>query len=209
MSLPESFARVRAAADAVGRTVAEEKLEALGRFADLLLRWNARINLTGARDAQELWDDHLPDAVVLSGLVQGTELLDVGSGGGLPGVPFAILRPDVRVTLLEPRNRRVAFLRAARQELGLSNVSVVEGRVEAPGWIPPAPLRPGFGAVSARATFPPEDWLEIGRRLAAPGGQIVAFLNDDPGAGMGVPERVVRYAVGHERGRVMATFRAG
>lgn len=129
-----------------------------------LLRWNARVNLTGARNMSELVDDHLPDVFALSALCpEGATVVDVGSGGGLPGVPLALLRPDCSFTLVEPRAKRVAFLHTVVRLGGLSRVTVVRGRVE--------DLESGSASFAvARATFSPLEWLEHARRLVVPGG---------------------------------------
>jgi 16S rRNA (guanine527-N7)-methyltransferase len=141
----------------------------LTTFVALMLRWNERINLTGARSANELIGEHLPDAFALAQLVPaGARLVDVGTGGGLPALPFAILRPDVSLTLVEPRAKRVAFLRTALRELHLP-ADVVPGRVES--------LDRRFTVASSRATFAPAEWLEKARPLLDPDGQAILFLS--------------------------------
>ena len=144
------------------------------RYFALLLTWNARINLTGARTVEALEGEHLPDALAMSRLVRpGARVLDVGAGGGLPALPFAILRPDARVTLLEPRTRRVAFLRTACRDLALTNAEVIEGRLESQDR--PAP----FDILSSRATFPPADWLELAVPHLGPGAQVLVFSHTE------------------------------
>src|SRR6185295_9811748 len=107
------------------------------------------INLTGARTLDELAADHLPDAFALAEAVPpGAALVDVGSGGGLPALPFAVLRPDVRLTLVEPRAKRVAFLRTAVRELGLAGELVAGHAADLPAG--------AFDVAASRATFPPE-----------------------------------------------------
>jgi 16S rRNA (guanine527-N7)-methyltransferase len=140
-------------------TPSGEQQRGLEAFWRLLLTWNARINLTGARSQDELVGEHLPDALAMGSLVpQGASVVDVGAGGGLPGVAFAVLRPDTRLTLVEPRAKRVAFLRTAVRELGLS-AEVVDGRMEDLG----AAL---YDVASSRATFAPAEWIERARVLA-------------------------------------------
>src|SRR4029079_16814605 len=96
-------------------------------FWSLLLTWNARINLTGAGTRDELLGEHFPDALAMASLVPpGARLVDVGSGGGLPAVPLSVLRPDLGLTLVEPRAKRVAFLRTAVRTLGLKAEVVAE-----------------------------------------------------------------------------------
>src|SRR5215831_10436000 len=93
---------------------------AIARYADLLLTWTRTINLTGAASVPELLEVHLPDSFAVASVLGGEErLVDVGSGGGLPGVPLAILRPALGVRLVEPVAKKAAFLRTAVREVGL------------------------------------------------------------------------------------------
>lgn len=161
-------------------------------FFRLLLDWSARINLTAAESLAALVRRHLPDSFALAARVaEGERVADVGSGGGLPALPFAILRPDCPILLAEPTAKKVAFLRTAVRELGLRGVSILPGRitggVEAgrADWSdigsPPAdtaltqPPPTTFDVVSSRATFPIGDWLPLGATLARPGGRVLAF----------------------------------
>jgi 16S rRNA (guanine527-N7)-methyltransferase len=160
---------------------------ALLGYAELLIRWNQRINLTGARSVATVVREHYPDAFALARrLDRPARLVDVGSGGGLPAVPLALLRPELTVRLCEPIAKKGAFLRTAIRELQLTErVSLGLGRgeelaEEAPG---------GFDAATSRATFEPGAWLALGRRLVRPGGRI--FVLTVPGssvAGMGSAE---------------------
>jgi 16S rRNA (guanine527-N7)-methyltransferase len=163
---------LRALADAFEVPLDEPRLQALRGFCDLLLRWGARINLTGARSTADLVADHLPDAFALARLLPGPRrVLDVGSGGGLPALPLALLRPALTLALCEPIAKKVAFLRTALRELGLADrVQIHPIRVEAL----PTLSRP-FDVALSRATFPPAEWLALGERLVAPGGQVFAL----------------------------------
>jgi 16S rRNA (guanine527-N7)-methyltransferase len=144
----------------LGVSLPEGGRERLARFWSLLLTWNARINLTGARTEAALVGDHLPDSLAMLRLLSpGAHLIDVGSGGGLPALPYALLRPEDPITLVEPRTKRAAFLRTAVRELGLTRVVVLGARIE------DAPAE-GFEVASSRATFAPVEWLEKARRLA-------------------------------------------
>ncbi|MFW6023864.1 MAG: 16S rRNA (guanine(527)-N(7))-methyltransferase RsmG, partial [Myxococcota bacterium] len=129
--------------------------EALHRFAELVTSWRARTDLTAARDAEAIEEVLFLDARVLAdpGLVpEGARLVDVGAGAGAPSIPLALLRPDVDVTLVEPRRRRVAFLRTAVGSLGLERrARVVEARV---GGDAPRVLGMPFELALSRATFP-------------------------------------------------------
>jgi 16S rRNA (guanine527-N7)-methyltransferase len=130
----------------------------------------------------------------------GASLIDVGSGGGLPALPFALVRPDVGVTLLEPRAKRVAFLRTAARELHAGRVTVQRGRLE--------DLADGvFGWACSRATLPPPQWLAAGRRLVAPAGRVLLFAAGPPAVD-GVLEGEVWYETGQGRRRWLGAYRS-
>ncbi|HSY41699.1 MAG TPA: RsmG family class I SAM-dependent methyltransferase, partial [Polyangia bacterium] len=105
-----------------GLPVDSGQVESLLRFADLLIRWNQSINLTGARSNGAIVADHYPDAYALARrLDRPARLVDVGSGGGLPALPLALLRPDLVLRLCEPIAKKAAFLRTAIRELSLAD----------------------------------------------------------------------------------------
>ncbi len=101
-------------------------------YVALLQKWNSTYNLTALRDVDSMISHHLIDSLTLLPYVQNAEtLMDVGSGGGMPGIPTAIARPDLQITLLDSNTKKTTFLQQAVIELGLSNVTVAAGRVEA------------------------------------------------------------------------------
>lgn len=151
----------------------QDVAERIWLYFSRLLEWNVRVNLTGARSMASLIGDHLPDSLAVSRFVPpGSDVVDVGSGGGLPAVPFSIIRPDCRVTLLEPRAKRIAFLNMAVRECGCVKAKVVRARVEEPGVS-------GFSVAMSRATFPPDEWLERAPLVLSPGGRIVLLSSLD------------------------------
>jgi 16S rRNA (guanine527-N7)-methyltransferase len=163
----------------------------LARFFGLLLEWNRGINLTGADSLALLASDHLPDSLALLALVPtGARVVDVGTGGGLPALPFAILRPDCSLTLVEPRAKRAAFLRTAVRELGLA-VQVSGSRGEDLAAARP----PVFEVAMSRATFAPPAWLALGRRLVVAGGRVLTFVAAPP-AELEPPAEAIVYQVG-------------
>ena len=145
--------------------------EKLAAYLDLLRRWNRSVNLVSAGDEPVLEQRHLADSLALVELLpaEATSALDLGSGGGFPGIPLAIARPGLALTLLDAKTKAVAFLRTVRRELGLVNVQVVQARVEehTPD---PAPH-----VVVSRAAFPPPDLLLRAHRLLAPGGHVIVM----------------------------------
>jgi 16S rRNA (guanine527-N7)-methyltransferase len=130
------------------------------RLLDLTVAWNAKMDLTAAKTAEELVDLTFADALALFGrgkLEAGT-WLDVGSGSGAPGLPIALLEPRLSVTLLEPMQKRVAFLRTLVGTLGIG-AQVVRGRAqEMPDQVSDVSI--------SRATLPPSEWVREGARLA-------------------------------------------
>ena len=144
-----------------------------GRLLDylrLLEKWNRVHNLTAIREPEQMVVLHLLDSLSLLPHVAGARtLLDVGTGAGLPGIPLAIARPDLAVTLLDASHKKAAFLRQAKAELGLANVEVACERVE--GWHPPAP----FDLVVSRAFAELADFVVQAGHLVAPGGAMLAM----------------------------------
>jgi len=156
-------------AESRGFPLAAETCAAVTRFCRLLMQWNSGVNLTGARSVAEVIGEHVVDSFAMARLVPaGSSVVDVGAGGGFPGLPFAIARPDARVVLVEPRAKRVAFLRTAVRELQLKNAEVVRERADELD-------RGGFDVATSRATFPPEEWLDLGLGLVRPGGLVLVF----------------------------------
>jgi 16S rRNA (guanine527-N7)-methyltransferase len=183
--------------------VSSEQRTRLERFYELLLVWNRQINLTGARSLDELLSEHLPDSFALSRLVPpGASVADVGSGGGLPALPFALLRPDAPLTLFETRAKRVAFLRTAVRELAIASARVA-------GRFAPTLLGDGerFDVASSRATFPPEEWMSLARQGLHEGGRVVVF---DAATHVGSPGgrlmEAVEYCTGRGHSRRAAAY---
>jgi 16S rRNA (guanine527-N7)-methyltransferase len=145
----------------------------LAIYAKHLLAWNRRINLTGARDLETLAAEHLADAFPVSPhLERGARCVDVGSGAGLPGVVLAIVRPDLEVVLLEPTQKRRAFLSSVLRELELAHATVVAERLEDHAH---GAGRSAYDAAMARAVLPLAEWLDVGRALVRRGGAVLGF----------------------------------
>lgn len=109
--------------------------ERLGRYLAMLLAANQLANLTAITEPDKAWERHILDSLtlvpVLAELPEASLVIDVGSGGGLPGIPLAIVCPALQFTLLEPTGKKAAFLNQALAELGLANCRVVQARAEA------------------------------------------------------------------------------
>lgn len=127
------------------QNVSRETFSPLAAYVALLLKWNSTINLIGPTTENDVWVRHIDDSSQLVAMIpsNATSLVDLGSGAGLPGMVIAMLRPDMRVTLVEQDQRKAAFLKEAKRVLGLTNVTV-----EA---IDIAKLHGKFDVITARA----------------------------------------------------------
>lgn len=138
-------------------------------YLALLQKWNRIYNLTAVREASRMASHHLLDCLAIVPHVTAGTVLDVGSGAGLPGIPLALARPHMQVTLLESSHKKAAFLQQAKIELKLDNAAVVCERVEA--W------RPGrsFEMVISRAFSDLAEYIAAAGRHVAPGGRLAAM----------------------------------
>lgn len=168
-------------AQALGVELSERQHTQLLDYVALLAKWNAVYNLTAIRDPRQMMIQHILDSLsILPHLParDGAAVLDVGSGGGLPGIVLAIVRPDWQVTLNDIVHKKTAFQSQAKAELGLTNLSVVTGRVES--------LRPGvevpkkFDLIVSRAFAELADFVTLARHLVADGGAIWAMKGVRP-----------------------------
>lgn len=149
---------------------APSRLAALARYAGLLATEGVVRGLIGPREVPRLWDRHLINCGLLASQVpEGATVADLGSGAGLPGLVLALARPDLRVTLIEPMARRVAFLTEAVAVLGLEQVTIVRGRAEE--WTGPD----RFEVVTARALAPLPKLVAWGLPLVAEPGVMLAM----------------------------------
>lgn len=178
---PEAFT---SGAASLGIDFEAGDIERLGRYLSLLLDANKRFNLTAVTDLQQAWTRHILDSLMLLPLLAGheaTSVIDVGSGGGLPGVPLAIAMPDVRFTLLEATGKKAQFLEEAKAALSLDNVEVVNERAEAIGQDFHA-HRERYDVVIARAVGRLPTLLEITVPLARIGGLVLAMKGEQAAA---------------------------
>ena len=144
------------------------------RYAELLADAGVRRGLIGPREVPRLWERHLLNCAVLSEVIdRDVSVCDVGSGAGLPGIPLALARPDLEITLLEPLLRRTTFLEEVVKLLGLENVRVARGRAEEVlGKLPPVDV------VTARAVAPLERLAGWGLPLLRPHGEMAVLKGD-------------------------------
>jgi 16S rRNA (guanine527-N7)-methyltransferase len=156
----------------LGLVLSDAARAKLAAYVTLLAKWNRTYNLTAIREPARMVTHHLLDALaVLPQLPQRAQLrvLDVGAGGGIPGIPLAIARPDWRVVLVDSSSKKAAFLTQAAIELALPNVTGVAGRIE--DYAPDAP----FDVIIARAFSDLRTFAESSARHLAPDGALFAM----------------------------------
>ncbi len=148
----------------------KESTQRLLVHRDLLIKWNKAINLTTVLDPQGMAEKlYLDSAVLCPHLDARTDLHDVGTGAGFPGLVIKALLPDLKVTLTESRSKKISFLKTAAREMGL--LDGLDIRWERVNEGLPRTCALSHEVVS-RAVFPPEEWLKIGPRLVEPGGRL-------------------------------------
>ena len=174
--------RLRAGAEALALGLGDAQLARLMEFLALLQKWNKVYNLTAVRDPEEMLTHHLLDSlaaaaplrrhVAQAGLPAPVRLLDVGSGGGLPGVVFAICCPEVDVSCVDTVGKKAAFIQQAAVALKLPNLHGVHARVET--------LTTPFDVVSCRAFASLVDFTHWSRSALAPHGVWLAMKGKHP-----------------------------
>ena len=180
-----------------GVELTSDQHEKLSRYLDLLLQANARMNLTRITDRATAEIQHVGDALTVLPLLPRGEfrLADVGSGGGVPGIPLAIARPDATVLLIESTRKKVAFLKQAIEALDLANVSVSEWRAEDVGR---SNNRENFDVALARAVAT-TDWLaEWCLPLVKKGGKMLAMKGPKVADELPAAKKPIKLAGGGE-----------
>ncbi len=147
-----------------------ERREQTQRYAELLATWGIERGLIGPREAERIWDRHIANCLPVTTLIpEGVTVADIGSGAGLPGIVIALARPDLRVTLIEPLQRRVDFLHEVIEELALP-ISVIRGKAES--------VKSAFSIVTARAVKPLPVLLPMVWPLIASKGALLAIKGE-------------------------------
>jgi 16S rRNA (guanine527-N7)-methyltransferase len=167
MKLQES---IEAGLAAMGVDVPAGATARMAAHLELVAKWNRVHNLTAVRDTDQMVVLHLLDSLsLLPHLGTGESLLDVGTGAGFPGIPLALARPELQVTLLDSSRKKCTFLEQAKTELGLTSVAVACERVET--WRPER----RYDVVASRAFAELSDFVTQARHLVAPGGRLLAM----------------------------------
>nr|Q478A1.1 RecName: Full=Ribosomal RNA small subunit methyltransferase G; AltName: Full=16S rRNA 7-methylguanosine methyltransferase; Short=16S rRNA m7G methyltransferase [Dechloromonas aromatica RCB] len=156
----------------LGIDLPDEAQQKLLAFRDLLLKWNKTYNLTALRDPAQAISHHLLDSLAILPHVGSGNLLDVGSGGGLPGIPLAIARPELSVSMVDTVQKKTTFLQQAVIELALRNVTVHHARVEE--------MQGQYAQISSRAFAEIGLFISLTRHLLAPNGRWLAMKGVRP-----------------------------
>lgn len=156
----------------------EDQAQKLSRFADLLIKWNASYNLTSITSPKDVLDLHLVDSLALAkcsgDLLDGSKtVLDVGSGGGLPAIPLAIVRPELEITMVDAVQKKTIFQRQAVSMLRLKNIKAEHTRVE-------QIKDRTFDVITSRAFASLADMIHLTEHLLAPGGVWLAMKGKFP-----------------------------
>jgi 16S rRNA (guanine527-N7)-methyltransferase len=157
-----------------GQAPDPEKETALLSYLGLLERWNRAYNLTAVKDPAQMVIRHLLDSLSIVPWISGGRLLDAGTGAGLPGIPLALARPDLEVTLLDSSGKKVRFLNHVRRELGLENITPVQERLES------FSAETGYQAIISRAFADLASFARAARHLAVAQSRLLAMKGKRP-----------------------------
>lgn len=166
--------RLQSAARKMGLSLTDATVDQLLAYLALFAKWNRAYNLSAIRDPAEMLERHLVDSLSVVDLCGSGPIIDVGTGGGLPGIPLAICHPERPVTLLDANGKKTRFLFQVATELGLANVTVVNERVEA--------FRPQqkFDGVVSRAFASLRDMIDGSEHLLTSHGKFYAMKGKLP-----------------------------
>ncbi len=173
-----------------GKQAHPEQVRQLLSYLELLVQWNASYNLTAVRDPLEMVSRHLLDSLSVQPWVRGEHLLDAGTGAGLPGIPLAILQPELSVTLLDSTGKKIRFLRHVKRRLVLENIQPVQARLES--W----QVQEVPNCIISRALSNLTGFVEASRHLAARDTMLLAMKGKYPETELGaLPDWTVVHSV--------------
>lgn len=165
---------ITAGAGAFGVEVTAAQVALMARHAQLLLAWNRVTNLTAVTEPQAMARSHYLDSLCAAPLIPpAAALLDIGSGGGFPGLPLHLVRPAGTTTLIDAARKKVSFLKHVIRELGLTGITAHHRRAEELAARPGGP--PRFGVIASRALGPVEPFVRMALPLLAENGRIIAM----------------------------------
>ncbi len=169
----EFASEIQIGAAGLGLQLLPAQIEQIERHVSLLLKWNARINLTAITVPAEVVEKHVLDSLAIASHLPAGRLLDAGTGAGFPGIPVRIVRPDIEVWLVDSVQKKVSFLKSALAELKLPGIQARALRLAGQ---PKSEGLPAFTAAVARAFAAPSDWLRLAEPYLTDGGKAFCLL---------------------------------
>jgi len=166
--------QLNSAAKVIGIDLSTLQSNKLIDYLELLIKWNKAYNLTAIRDPKEMLVKHLIDSLSIAPFIEGKNILDVGTGPGLPGIPMAILFPEIKFLLLDSNGKKTRFLTQSKITLGLDNVDILHGRVEA------ADNTKRFDQILSRAFTALDNMVFICKHLLSDNGRFLAMKGLQP-----------------------------
>lgn len=168
-------AELRAGVAQLSLSLSEEQIEKMLAYLALLVKWNSVYNLTAIRDPHDMVKQHLLDSLsAVHAFAHARHVLDVGSGGGLPGIVLAIVYPQIAISMIDIVNKKTAFLTQVKAELKLKNVTVYTGRVEL------LKVEQAFDVITSRAFSELNNFVTWSHHLLAADGRFLAMKGVRP-----------------------------
>jgi 16S rRNA (guanine527-N7)-methyltransferase len=188
LTLKQLAASIAAGAGTLGQDLSGAETAQLTALISELQRWGARVNLTAIRAPQEMVSAHILDSLSVRPFVEGSRVLDVGTGAGFPGLPLAIVQPETAFWLLDSNGKKISFVNHVIGQLGISNAQTVKARAEdyAPG--------KRFDTVIARALASTEKLLQLAGHLVREDGVLLALKGKHPAAELEAIEHLPGWA---------------
>jgi 16S rRNA (guanine527-N7)-methyltransferase len=165
----EKQAELARGAQLLGITLTPTQQKLLLDYVDVLFKWNNTYNLTAVREKAQMINRHILDSLSVIPFIKGEQIIDVGSGGGLPGVVLAVYFPDKHITLVDSNGKKTRFLQEVKRALSLDNVTVIQARVEK------METTKQFDCIISRAFAELADMINMTKPLLAVHGQFVAM----------------------------------
>ena len=176
-------------AELMGITLTVKQTEQLLDYCELIQKWNKTYNLSAIRDPFDSVKKHLIDSLSILPFINKGQLLDVGAGAGLPGIVIAIMRSDVSVTVLDSVGKKCRFMQVVKSELGLSNLNVVNARVES---FVPESL---FSQITSRAFAEVDKTLSLTKHLLVEGGSYLLMKGDHAAEERTVDAKIIAHSL--------------